>query len=253
MKMLRDTALIFRRYLTLSLRNPVWLVVALAQPVMYLALFGPLLQNLEGVQGLAGGTAWQLLVPGLFVMLALFSAIFVGFGVIAEWRHGVTERMHVTPLSRLALLLGRILRDVAALTAQAVVLVVVGTAFGLRAPVPGVALALGLLALLTVGLTALSYTLALALKDEMALAPLLNFISIPLLLLSGVLLPMSLAPPWLDALSRADPFRYVVNGMRDAFLGHYATNAVWGALGIAVAVAVLGLAAGVRAFSREAA
>lgn len=248
MQLLRDTGLILRRYATLSLRNPAWLLVVLAQPIMYLALFGPLLANIEGLPGFAGDASWRMFVPGLLVMLGVFGAMYVGFGVIAEWRQGVTERMRVTPLSRLALLLGRVLRDAAALLAQAVLLVLAGTAFGLRTTVLGAVIALALMAMLIVGLTSLSYTLALALRDEMALAQLLNFVSLPLLLLSGALLPMSLAPGWLDGLSRATPFRWVVSGMRDAFLGHYTTGAVWAAAGVALTVAVLGLAVGTRAF-----
>lgn len=250
MQLLRDAALIYRRYGAISLRNPVWLLFTLAQPSLYLALFGPLLRNIGGLPGFPSTNSWQMLVPGLLVMLGLYGAIYVGFGIIAEWRQGVTERLHVTPVSRLALLLGRVLRDLTATVVQAVLLVLAGTAFGLRAPLAGVAIALGLTLLVTIGLTSLSYALALALKDEMALAQLLNFLSLPLLLLSGALLPMSLAPPWLDGLSRANPFRYVVTAMREAFLGRYGTGALWAGVIVGVAIAVLGVAASTRAFTK---
>lgn len=56
------------------------------------------------------------MVPALLVQLALFGTAFVGFGLIAEYRSRVIERMRVTPVSRIALLLGRSLRDVVVLT-----------------------------------------------------------------------------------------------------------------------------------------
>ena len=43
MKILRDTSLIFQRQMQLLLRNPVWILVGIFQPVMYLLLFAPLL------------------------------------------------------------------------------------------------------------------------------------------------------------------------------------------------------------------
>src|SRR3954454_14331628 len=111
METVRDTLLIFRRQLRLTLRNPVWVVIGLIQPFLYLAFFGPLLKNVAGAPGFPEGSAWQVFVPGLLVQLGLFGTALVGFGIIAEYRAGVIERMRVTPVSRLALLLGRVLRD----------------------------------------------------------------------------------------------------------------------------------------------
>ncbi len=118
MQTAKDTTLIFRRQLTLLARNPVWVFVGLMQPILYLAFFGPLLTRIVSVRGFPSGNAWQVFVPGLLVQLGLFGAAFVGFTIIAEWRNGVIERMRVTPVSRLALLLGRVLRDVVVLSSN---------------------------------------------------------------------------------------------------------------------------------------
>src|SRR5262245_27448292 len=131
MRILLDTLLIFRRSMTQSLRNPVWVIIGLFQPVLYLALFGPLLHQLGGLPGFTRGDPWQVFVPGLLIQLGLFGSAFVGFGIIAEWRSGVIERMRVTPVSRLALLLGRVMRDVVVLLVQSVLLVLIALPFGL--------------------------------------------------------------------------------------------------------------------------
>ncbi|WP_394619055.1 ABC transporter permease [Lentzea sp. JNUCC 0626] len=244
---MRDTYLVFRRQLAMSLRGPLWLVVGLVQPVVYLVFFGPLLQGLD-----LGADSWRVYIPGLLVQLALFGAAFVGFSVIADVRSGVVERMRVTPVSRLALLLGRVLRDVLLLVGQSCVLLLVAVPFGLRAPVFGAILGVLLIALLTAGLASLSYTFGLATRSEESLAPLLNSVTVPLLLLSGILLPMSLAPPWLDVVSRLTPLRYVVDGIRDAFLGHYATTNVLTGFLVAMGMAGAAIAWGARVFRREA-
>src|SRR5688500_761404 len=131
MKHLRDTWLLFERSVRETLRNPVWVVVGLAQPIFFLVLFAPLLKSVDEVSAFPSGGALNVFTPGLLVQLGLFSTAFVGFGLIAELRAGVVERLRVTPVSRLALLLGRSLRDVAILLIQSLLLVVLAIPFGL--------------------------------------------------------------------------------------------------------------------------
>ncbi len=250
---LHDTALIFRRQMRLSLRNPVWVIIGLIQPVLYLAFFGPLLTKIVGLglPGLPAGKAYNFFVPGLLIQLGLFGAAFVGFAIIADWRLGVVERFRVTPVSRLALLVGRVLRDVVTLIVQAIILVIAGLAFGLRAPLIGMLIGLGFVAIVAVSLSATSYALGLALKSEAGLAPLINMVVVPLMLLSGIMLPMSLGPQWLRTVARFTPFGYIINAMREAFDGVYFNTVMVEGVGVAVGLAVLCLSLAVRAFMRE--
>jgi ABC-2 type transport system permease protein len=245
----RDTFTVFARAMRLSLRNPAWVVIGIMQPVLYILLFGPLLEPLSGQLGT--GNAYQLFVPGILVQLGIFGALFVGFGLIAEYRAGVVESQRVTPASRTALLLGRVLRDVVVLTVQGTVLVLVSIPLGLRAPVGGVVLTLLVVALLGAAFAAVSYALALTLKSEDAFAPLLNAVVLPVLLLSGILLPMTLAPGWLQAVSDVNPLKHVVSGTRALFAGEYGTATAWWGVGLTVALGVVGWLAGVRRFRRE--
>ena len=175
----------------------------------------------------------------------------MGFGLVAEYRNGVVERMRVTPVSRFALLAGRVLRDVLVLVVQATVLVVASIPLGLRAPVGGVLAGLALTALLGVTMSSASYAVALRLKSEDTLAQLLNSVSLPVLLLSGILLPMSLAPSWLYNLSRANPLSYVVDGTRALFRGEVLSGTVGVAVVVSFALAAVAVALGTRTFRRE--
>ena len=159
--------------------------------------------------------------------------------------------MRVTPVSRAALLLGRVGRDVVTLVTQGVILLLAGVAFGLRAPVLGVVIGLAFVALLAISLSSLSYAIGLWIKNEDAFAPLLNAIIIPMVLLAGIILPMSGAPGWLNVVSRLTPFRYLVDAVRNAFLGRYTTHEfVWGVL-VAIGMAILSVFLGTRTFQRE--
>lgn len=103
------------------------------------------------------------------------------------------------------MLLGRSLRDVVILLFHAALLVALSVPFGLSIDPAGVAVAFALLALVGLMVAPVSYAMALAVKSEDALAPMTNGITLPLLLLSGMMLPMYLAPDWLRTLADVNP------------------------------------------------
>jgi ABC-2 type transport system permease protein len=247
-----DTWVIYRRQLRLALRNPAWVIIGLAQPVLYLALFGPLLKPLAAQIGTAN--AYTFFVPGLLIQLGLFGALFAGFGLVSEWREGVIEAERVTPANRAALLFGRVLRDLSLLLVQGIVLIALGFAFGMRGSLPGMILGLVLILLLGGACSAASYALALTLKSEDALAPILNSIALPVLLLAGILLPISIAtgaPQWLVTVSDFMPIKYLVNALRELFVGHvFNVTTMWGALWVLLLFA-LGIFYGTRTFRKD--
>ncbi|GAA1779431.1 ABC transporter permease [Nocardioides hankookensis] len=251
MSFVRESNIVFRRQIRMNLRNPAWVLIGIMQPVLYLVLFGPLLKPL--VSGFDTGTdnAYTFLVPGLLVQLGMFGAFFAGFGLIGEWREGVIEAERVTPANRSALLVGRLMRDVVQLLVQALILVALGYAMGMRGDAAGIAL--GILITLIVGgaCAAASNALALTTKSEDVMAPVINIVMMPILLLSGILLPMTLGPEWLQHLSDFMPFKWIVDAVRDSFAGSFGTSSVlWGTVW-ALVLAALGTWWGTATFRRE--
>ena len=249
MKFARDTWLIFQRQIQLLLRNPVWVFVGVFQPVMYLLLFAPLLK--PALQVSSNAEAYEIFVPGLLVLLAIFGGLFQGFGLIAELRAGVIERSRVTPISRLALLLGRSLRDVVSLIVQAVIITLLALLFDLRVFIGDLLLAYLMLALIALMTSAVSYGVALKVKSEDALAPLMNTVAQPVLLLSGILLPLTFAPGWLQGIADWNPFSWAVDGTRALFAGDLGSDKVWQGLTITAVLAALGVFWAARQFARS--
>ena len=250
MKTLRDVWLVFLRYWGIFLRNPAWVVIGVLQPVLYLVLFAPLLKSIASVQGFPPGGAYNVFVPGLLIQLGMFGAAGVGFSLIAELRAGVVERFRVTPVSRLALLLGRAFRDILMLVIQAAILIVLSLPFGLSIHFTGVLIVLGLVGLLGLLMASISYACALWLKSEDSFAPLIFTATLPLLLLSGVLLPLTLAPGWLRAIAAANPLSYAVDAARAVFNDHLGDVSVEKGVLITAVLAVFAVAIAVRAFGR---
>jgi ABC-2 type transport system permease protein len=236
--------LLFSRKLLETLRAPAWVVVGLSTPLLYLALFAPLLDPLAGGPGFPRGHVLDVFVPGLLVLMAFGAGMGAGWIVIEELTTGVLERLRVTPASRLALLLGPVLRDVVVFAIPALLVVAIALPFGYRPAPGGIAVALVLLALLTAVVSAWSNALGVLMKETGSLAAIVTGLQLPLTLLSGVLLPLSIAPGWMRVLAHVNPLYYAVEAARDLSSGSILTADV--GLGFlvvgALAVATLGWA-----------
>ncbi|MER6399939.1 MULTISPECIES: ABC transporter permease [unclassified Kitasatospora] len=250
MKLARDTWLVFQRQLLIMWRTPIWIAVGLIQPLFYLLLFAPLLKTVLAPMGaITYADAYQIYVPGLLAVLCIFGGLYTGFSLLGELKAGIIERSRVTPVSRLALLLGRALRETVALLVQAVLITLIALPFGLRVAPLDLLLAYLLLGLLALMTSAISYGIALVLPADEAMAPVVNTLAQPIALLSGVLLPLVLAPVWLQNVAKWNPFYWAVEGMRALFSGHVGDSVVWQGLLVVVLMTVVSVYWSARLFS----
>jgi len=250
MKLLRDTWLVFGRYFGLFIRNPAWVALGVLQPLLYLVLFAPLLKSIASAPGFPSGGAYNVFVPGLLVQLGMFGAAGVGFSLIAELRAGVIERLRVTPVSRVALLLGRALRDMLSIVVQSLILILISLPFGLNIHPIGVVITLALIALIGLLTASISYAVALAAREENIYASIVFTATLPILLLSGVLLPLGLAPQWLRTIAAANPLSYAVNAARAVFLDHISDPSVTKGVAILLVLSIIAIVIGARSFGR---
>jgi ABC-2 type transport system permease protein len=234
----RDTYLILKNELLVTIRNPFWIFFGLFQPIVYLVLFAPFL---KGVANLPGDNPMQFYAPGLLVMNAMFNSGFAGFGLLERLESGFLERLRVTPVSRLSLVLGVVLLSATTVLVQSALLCFAASFFGLRVSLPGALLMAILLLLISVTMASISFSLALIVKEGGILAGVTNFFTLPLLLLSGVMLPVNFAPPFIQSLAKADPFAHAVNAARALLNGTLLDPSVPTALIIFLALASLAL------------
>lgn len=249
MRVLKDIYLLFMRNFKKNVRQPVWLFLGLLQPVLYLLLYMPLLKNLGGTASLPLGQIAQIFVPGMLVIMGM-SGLFAGFGFIPEIREGYVTRLLVTPVSRVAILIGLILNQIFTLSLQAAVLLIIATVLGLHTTILAVILVLLMTALIGVTMASLSYTISIVTRSEDALAPLVNTLFLPIMLLSGIMLPISLAPQWLQTAAHFNPFYYAVEAARSLFLGNFTNQIVIEGFAIMAFAAVITIFFAVRSLQK---
>ncbi|MEV4639364.1 ABC transporter permease [Actinoplanes sp. NPDC049548] len=238
-----DTGVVFSRELRPMLRNPVTVVFSMVQPLVFLGLFAPLLPD---------DLSLQWFVPGIVVMSCLFGTSMTGSNLLFEIQTGSHQRMLVTPLRRPALLLGRALKEIVPVLAQAALIVGLCLPGSFELHLAGALVGLAILATFCLGLGALSYTLALAAKHrEWLFWTVQQTLLFPLLLLAGMLLPIANGPGWLRALSRWNPLTYVVDAERALFNGEIWTSTTAAGVLAAAGVGAAGLLVGTRAMKNS--
>ncbi len=248
MKTARDVGLLFQRYLTQLLRNPVWVIVGFSTPILYLALFTPLLKHLVGSGGLPTGNVLDLFLPGILSLLAFATGVGPGFNTLFELKAGVIERFRVTPASRFAILIGPILASMLMMLVFDAVVVAIAFGFGFSVHWGGLAVLVVLLGLLMVTVAAWSIATALVTKEISGFAAIANGINLPILLLAGVLLPISLGPAWMRVLAHFNPLYYLVQASRVLAAGTLSGTAVWQAFAVLAPLCLLVLAWATRVF-----
>ena len=237
--LLRDTYILTKNELIVTARNPFWIFFGLFQPVVYLLLFAPFLKGVASAPGFPAQNAIQFFAPGLLILNALFNAAFAGFGLLDKMQSGFVERLRVTPISRLSLVLGMVLVTSLELVVQSLILVGVALFFGLAVNVMGMMLVIVLLLLIGITMASISYAIALIVKDGGVLAGVTNFFTLPLLLLSGTMLPTEFAPRLLQNMCKADPFKYAVDAARALMNGSLADPSIVIAFAVFAVLATL--------------
>jgi ABC-2 type transport system permease protein len=211
-----DTWYLFVRNLRNSFRVPFIWVMALVQPIIWLLLFAQLFKNLVNIPGFPYDSYLAYLAPGVILMTSLFGATFSGMGTLVDIDLGYLDKMLVTPVSRNAIMLGRMGGDVARVVVQAIIIVLIALAMGVgfATGFAGFITAILLIALLVIGFAGLSNILALRIRDHQLFIMVINFITLPLMFLSDAMMPMQMLPSWLQTVAKYNPVTYAADGIR---------------------------------------
>jgi ABC-2 type transport system permease protein len=216
------------RHLLNLWRQPIWIAVTLVQPVIWLLLYGALFKSVVRIPGFHSGSYIQFLAPGIVVMTALFSSGWSGMAVIDDIDKGVIDRFLVSPVSRPALILGRLLSGTVIIVVQSLIIVLLALLVGARFPNAwGIAVLIAIASLLAAAIAALSIALALIARREETVIAAVNFFVLPLTFVSTTFMQKNLIPKWMQHAADFNPVNWAVEAGRSAVL----PGTDWGMVG----------------------
>jgi len=214
--MLADTWYLFNKYMKITIRMPMWTLFTLVQPLIWLVIFGELFKNVSQLPGFPTGTYMDFFVPGVLVMTVLFGSSWSGVSLLREIQSGTVDKMLVAPVSRIAIVLSRVLHSTAQVIAQVAIMLAVSWALGAHLNLGPIALGLSLLVVVLLGLcfAAVSNGFAIALQREEPLVIIGNLMTLPLMFFSTALVPASFMPDWIKYVTMINPINYAVEAVR---------------------------------------
>jgi len=219
--MLRTIYIVWWRDVVRFWRDRARLIASLAQPLLYLVIFGSGLSSaLGGGVAAAGGVSYtQFIYPGVISMSVLFSAIFGGMSIVWDREFGFMKELLVAPIDRSAVAIGKTLGSATQSLVQAVILLVLAPFVGVTFTVVSFVQLLGLMIVLAFGLSAFGVAIASRMKSMQGFQVVMNFLMMPMFFLSGALFPLVGLPLWMTVLTRLDPASYGIDPIRRTVLG----------------------------------
>ena len=237
MKLISDSFYMTQRHLMALLRQPFWIVFMLVQPVIWLLLYGQLFRRVVELPGFETGSYISFLMPGVVVTSALFGGGWAGMGILADLERGVIDRFLLTPVSRTAVIAGRIIAMCMSGVVQSGILILLGFVMGARyaGGLIGIPLLLVSAMLMMAAFGALSNALALVVRKEESVIGASNMLLLPMTFLAPIYMAKPLMPGWMQKASLVNPVTWTVEAGREALR----VSPDWSAVGIRLLVLLI--------------
>ncbi|TMB47024.1 MAG: ABC transporter [Chloroflexi bacterium] len=222
MASLRAVYIIWYRDILRYYRDRWRLVASLAQPLLFLVVFGSGLSSSLGggsVFGSARGFSYvQFMYPGIIGMSILFTAIFGAMSIVWDREFGFLKEVLVAPIDRWAVAIGKALGGTTQAMIQGLIILVLAPFVGVKLNVVTVLEIIPLAAILAFGLASFGVALASIMKSLQGFQVVMNFLMMPMFFLSGALFPLTNLPGWMTILTRLDPASYGIDPLRRVVL-----------------------------------
>ena len=220
MTAVRHTWFMIGRQTRNLLREPIWIVILLVQPMIWLVLYGQLFKNVTRLGGFGTTSYITFLAPAIVVMNAFFGASWSGMSMVFDVDRKFIERFLATPASRASLVLSQIVRSSFQAALQAIVILLVALALGvhIRTGVLGWLVILAVAILVNSAFAGVSQAIALLTRREATMIAVANFIGLPLLFLSTTMIARSQMPGWMQTAAKFNPVDWGVKAAREVVL-----------------------------------
>jgi ABC-2 type transport system permease protein len=218
---LRAVYIIWYRDILRYWRDRWRLVASLAQPLLFLVVFGSGLSSSLGGGLFGGGRALsytQFMFPGIIGMSILFTAIFGAMSIVWDREFGFLKEVLVAPIDRWAVAIGKALGSTTQAMIQGLIILVLAPFVGVKLSFLTVLEIVPLAAVLAFGLSSLGVAIASMMRSLQGFQVVMNFLMMPMFFLSGALFPLTNLPGWMTVLTRLNPASYGIDPLRRVVL-----------------------------------
>jgi ABC-2 type transport system permease protein len=217
------------------------LLGSIARPLMWFLIIGG---GIGATTKLAGVSVdyFTFIAPGIIGMTVLFTSLFQGVSVIWDREFGFLKEMLVAPVSRTSIVIGKALGGATSSLLQSAIIIGVAYAIGVHFSLSALLALLPLIIIISVGFTSMGLTIASLMDTMEGFNVIMNFIVMPMFLLSGALFPISATSGIMATAVYVNPMTYGVEALRYAAIGVSSTSPVTSmsvVLAFAAAMAVI--------------
>jgi len=193
----------------------------LAMPFFFLAFLGIGFSSTASFNlGFQGISYLDFLAPGIIAMTLLFSSMFAGISVLWDREFGFLKEILVAPISRVSIVSGKVLSGMTTGLIQAILILGISVLLGVKIlSITGVLISVIYILLISMAFVSLGIAFASKMKDMQGFQIIMNFLIMPLWLLSGAFFPLTGVPEWLSVIAHLDPLTYGVDGLRGSLIG----------------------------------
>ena len=203
-------------------RDKARVVSSLAQPALFLFVFG---------NGLARGLSINIatdgartgyvafIYPGIIGMTLLFTSMFTAVSIVWDREFGFLKEVMVAPISRASVAIGKALGGSTVALIQGAIVLLLSPFLGVKLSPLLIITVLPVMLLISFSLTSIGIVIAAKMESMEGFQVIMNFLIMPLFVLSGAMFPLTRLPVWLRSLTRVDPLSYGVDALRGLILG----------------------------------
>jgi ABC-2 type transport system permease protein len=217
-----DTYTIFWREMKRYRKSRSGILIRLIQPAIWIIVIGntfagtrPLIQSVG-----FNGSYIEFMAPGVIMLTAIFTSIFGGVNTLWDRRYGFMNKALTSPISRSSIAVGKMLAIslISALQSS----LILGIALALGVGIVNYLMIIPILLIViafSLGFSGISVIVAATAKSQETFWGVINFLGMPLFMLSPALFPLELLPHWLAFIAKLNPVTYSVLLIREMMTG----------------------------------
>jgi ABC-2 type transport system permease protein len=216
--MINDAFTVWLREMIRFWRSKSRAIGGLAMPFFWFAIMGT---GFNSMIGNVGGTSYiTFLLPGIIGMTLLFSSMFSGISVLTDKQFGFMKEILVAPISRMSIMLGKTMGGATSAIINGMIILILAILVEVYSlSFATVFLSLIFMILIAVSFVSLGVAIASRMTDTSGFQIIMNFLIMPMFLLSGALFPINQTPAWMQSVAYVDPLFYGIDGLRGSLIG----------------------------------